>query len=215
MWPDSIRWIDLTQPEFAANLELDIALLDAVVADPRAAALRVWESPRTLVIVGQSNDIAREVNVAACEADGVPILRRRSGGGAVVLGPGCLCYALALPVPKEYATLGVPGVTRAVMQRLADGLSTAQRTVSVAGISDLIVDHRKVSGNAQRWKKSALLHHGTLLYDFDLPRIGRYLQHPSREPDYRAGRPNAEFVCNLPVSRTELVRRLKSTWHAH
>lgn len=203
-----VRFLEVTLPNISDNLDYDAALLDAVDADPQQAALRVWESPAYTVIVGKSNDIAREVNIAACEADGVPILRRPSGGGAVVLGPGCLCFSLALPVPSEFVELGISGVTRAVMQRLADALSSSTQPVIAAGISDLAIGGRKFSGNSQRWKKRAFLHHGTILYDFDLPRISRYLKHPSREPDYRCGRSHPEFVANLPLPYGELVRRI-------
>lgn len=206
--------MDRTLPDLAANLAYDAALLAAVEADPQQAALRIWELPTCAVIVGKSNDIDREVNVGACEADAVPILRRESGGGAVALGPCCLCFSLALPIPAEHADIGISGVTRAVMQRLAAALCSPSQPVVAAGISDLAIGDRKFSGNSQRWKKRAFLHHGTILYDFDLPRISRYLKHPSREPDYRRGRSHVEFVANLPLPRQEVVTAFERTWNA-
>ncbi|OYW18312.1 MAG: hypothetical protein B7Z55_10850 [Planctomycetales bacterium 12-60-4] len=97
MWPTTLRFSDDSRPTPEENLAVDEDLLRAVDANPQAAVLRVWEQSTTAVIVGRSNAIEREVDVAACEADGVPILKRCSGGGAVVLGPGCLCYSLVLP----------------------------------------------------------------------------------------------------------------------
>ena len=49
-----------------------------------------------------------------------------------------------------------------------------------AGISDLAIGGRKFSGSAQQRKRRFLLHHGTLLYGFDIPSIGRYLRLPAR-----------------------------------
>ena len=40
--------------------------------------------------------LAKDVDEPACRADGVPVLRRASGGGTVLLGPGCLCFSLVL-----------------------------------------------------------------------------------------------------------------------
>jgi lipoate-protein ligase A len=65
-----------------------------------------------------------------------------------------------------------------------------------------------VSGNAQQRKARFVLHHGTLLYDFDLSAIGRYLNPPEREPAYRAGRPHDSFLANLPTDANTLRQLL-------
>lgn len=213
MWPSTIRCFELSHADPADNLQTDQALLEAVNADPQAAALRFWESPREVVIVGRSNRIEQEVDVAACAADGVPILRRFSGGGTVLLGPGCLCYTLALPLPPGQ-TRAITVVTAAIMQRLAEAFHTAGLNVSVAGVSDLVYDGRKFSGNAQRWLDRAVLHHGTILYQFDLAKMARYLHLPSRQPAYRAQRAHADFVTNLPLPRGEIMRWIAAAWHA-
>ena len=57
---------------------------------------------------------------------------------------------------------------------------------------------RKICGNAQRWKRRAFLHHGTILYDFDLAKIERYLRLPARQPDYRAGRAHHHAAAACP-----------------
>jgi len=214
MWPTTLRFIDLTHPTPPENLAADQALLDEVEANPALAALRFWESPTDCVIVGRSNVIEREVNVAACEADGVPVLRRMSGGGAVVLGPGCLCYSLALPLP-EHKERNITAITADIMQRLRHAFVTGGWNVEVQGISDLVHNARKFSGNSQRWLRRSLLHHGTVLYDFDLAKIERYLHLPGRQPDYRADRAHAEFVGNLPIGRAELAELLARQWHGN
>ena len=55
--------------------------------------LRFWECDRTAVIVSSLSAVHGEVREDACAEDEVPILRRASGGGAVVVGPGCLSEA--------------------------------------------------------------------------------------------------------------------------
>jgi len=188
--------------------------LDRVDHNPSAAGLCLWEQSTPAVVVGRSNVIEREVDVDACAADHVPIFQRSSGGGTVVLGPGCLCYALLLPISETHRRLGVTAVTADIMQHLAASLSRPGQPVSVQGVSDLVIEDRKFSGNAQRWRRTALLHHGTVLYDFDLERIGRYLRFPSRVPVYRHERSHRDFVCNLNLSRAEIVDRLRRTWNA-
>ena len=65
--------------------------------------------------------------------------------------------------------------------------------ITQAGISDLSLGGRKFSGNAQQRKQTAILHHGTLLYAFDLPSISRYLKQPPRQPEYRGNRDTRTF----------------------
>jgi lipoate-protein ligase A len=80
------------------------------------------------------------------------------------------------------------------------------------GDSDLAIEKRKVSGNAQRRTRSAILHHGTLLYDFDAARAEQLLKPPQREPRYRRGRLDRDFLGNLPLTAKEIRRRLLAAW---
>jgi lipoate-protein ligase A len=57
-----------------------------------------------------------------------------------------------------------------------------------------------------------LLYHGTLLYDFPLPLVSRYLASPPRQPDYREGRDHDGFLTNLPISREELREAICNAW---
>ena len=209
-----LRFLEASVPAVENALALEEGLLAAIDAGESPGTLFVWEWSAPAVIVGRSNALSREVNREACSTDNVPMLRRCSGGGAVVIGRGCLCYALILPIGPEHRTVGISATTRAIMQRTASGFTAAGYNVTVEGISDLAMDGRKFSGNSQRWMRTAMLHHGTILYDFELAQISRYLRFPSRQPDYRADRDHAAFVCNLPVSRTDTIALLKSAWTA-
>src|SRR5436190_1010338 len=91
-----MRLLDLTLPTAAENLALDEALLLAAEEGGAGEVLRLWELPSPAVVVGSGGSVAIDVNAAACEADRVPVLRRASGGGTVLLGPGCLCFSLVL-----------------------------------------------------------------------------------------------------------------------
>lgn len=214
MWPSRRNLQHPSFPTVSDALAAEETHLRLVNEDASQAALWLWESPSYAVVVGRSNVIETEVDVAACQSDGVPILRRISGGGAVVVGPGCLCYALMLPIDEVHRRLGVSAVTADIMQRLATALSTSEQTVEVRGVSDLVVNGRKFSGNSQRWLRNALLHHGTVLYDFDLPLVSRYLRTPSRQPDYRSERPHAEFITSLTLPCEEVASRLTTSWNA-
>ena len=214
LWPAPMSWFDFTLPTLAENLALDDVLLAEVDADPTRGLLRFWELDCHAVVLGRSNRAEIEADLDACRQEHIPVVRRSSGGGAVVIGPGCLAYSLVLPLTDEQRALGVASLTKRLMERIALGLRAVLPGATACGTSDLADDGRKFSGNAQRWLSNAFLHHGTILYDFDLPRIGRYLRTPSRQPDYRDSRDHAAFVTNVDASRETLVGLLATAWQA-
>ena len=70
----------------AAFLASEEALLDAAESGG-PEVLCFWESARPFIVVGFGQSVEREVDLPACRAANVPIVRRHSGGGAVVQGP--------------------------------------------------------------------------------------------------------------------------------
>jgi lipoate-protein ligase A len=209
-----MHFLDLTLPLLTANLALDEALLVGAEAGQIGEVLRLWEWPTPAVVLGAACRLAEDVDESRCRADGVPILRRSSGGGTVLLGKGCLLYSLVLAYERSPALHDIRPSYRYILGRVGEALAGLLPGIEQAGTSDLASEGWKVSGNAQQRKRGHLLHHGTLLYDFDLELMARYLRLPSRQPDYRAGREHRAFVRNLPTDAAELKRRLRAAWDA-
>jgi lipoate-protein ligase A len=208
-----MRFLDRTLPTAAENLALDEALLLQAEAGHGGEILRVWEWPALAVVLGSGCKLAEDVDEAACQADAVPILRRSSGGGTVLLGPGCLCFSLVLAFSRDPMLADVRPSYRFILTRLIEALDVPG--VEQAGISDLALDGRKFSGNAQQRKRNHLLHHGTLLYAFDLGLVGRYLRPPPRQPEYRGQREHAAFLRNLEIPGLDIVQSLRHAWQAN
>jgi lipoate-protein ligase A len=207
--------LDLTLPHPPENLALDEALLLEAEEGLQSAVLRFWMSPRPFVVVGLGAKTAQEANLQACHTRGIPVLRRCSGGGTVVQGPGCLNYSLVLPLSEHEPLQTITGSNQFIMHRHALALSMLTRqTVTVEGHTDLAIDGVKVSGNAQRRLKHHLLFHGTFLLNFDLPLIADLLPNPVLQPAYRRHRPHAEFLRNLNAPETSLKQALIETWQA-
>jgi lipoate-protein ligase A len=207
-----MRCLDLTLPTIEENLALDEALLLEAEADRGGEVLRFWEWPLPAVVLGAGCRVAEDVDDAACQADGVPILRRSSGGGTVLLGEGCLLFSLVL----DYARSPLLGEIRSsycyVLGQNRDALAGILPGIACAGTSDLAADGLKFSGNAQQRKRHHLLHHGTLLHGFRADLLSRYLRLPVRQPEYRAGRDHAAFLRNLPTDAKDLRTRLRGAW---
>jgi len=206
--------LQLTLPTLPENLALDEALLLAAEANTSGEALRLWEWPAPAVVLGSGGRLAEEVDEGRCRTDEVPIFRRASGGGTVLLGRGCLLYSLVLAYKRAPALLEITSSYVYILGRVRDALTALEPGIEKAGVSDLVLEGWKVSGNAQQRKRNFLLHHGTILYRFDLELIGRYLRQPARQPDYRRDRSHGEFVVNLPAGGNELGQRLGEHWQA-
>src|SRR5919109_1663387 len=112
-----VKLLDLTFATPAENLASDEALLDTCDEGSGPEVLRFWEPRQHFVVVGYSNHVEREVNLAACRKLGIPILRRCSGGGAILQGPGCLNYSLILKSGFDPALQTVTGTNRFVLER--------------------------------------------------------------------------------------------------
>ena len=208
-----MRYLPATLRTPAENLALDELLLDSY-----GDCLRIWESPTPLVVMGRSSAVEVEVDTAACERLGVPILRRISGGATIVCGSGCLMYAVTLDLQNRPHLQAVDNCHREVLQPIAEALRCHQASVHIAGTSDLAFSNApgelavKFSGNSLRVTRSRLLYHGTLLYDYDTQLISELLRTPPRRPEYRVERSHAAFVSNLPIDRETLVQALMTAW---
>lgn len=207
--------LDLTLTSPAANLALDEALLLHAEEGAEGEVLRFWMSPQPFVVIGVGARIEREARLTACQDRGIPVLRRCSGGGTVVQGPGCLSYSLILRIPEAGPLSTVQGTNQFIMRRHAYTLSALIKgNLTVEGHTDLAVDGVKVSGNAQRRLRRHLLFHGTFLTGFDLTLITDLLPLPDRQPEYRRQRSHGDFVRNLDVAPERIRNVLLDAWEA-
>lgn len=203
----AITLLDHTAPTPDEDLALDEALLLAAEAGEAGEVLRFWEWPTPAVVLGAGGSVRIDVNEAACRADRVALHRRASGGGTVLLGRGCLLFSLVLAYDRAPELRDVNASYRWVLGRVRDALRPVA-ALDAVGTSDLAWAGRKVSGNAQQRKARFVLHHGSLLYAFDLSAVGRYLNPPERAPAYRAARPHDSFLANLPSDASTLKQLL-------
>lgn len=211
----SMDLLELTLATPEENLALDEALLDeAEAAERPGEVLRLWEPIEPAVILGRSSRLAEEVHASRCARRAIPVLRRASGGTAVVVGPGCLMYAAVLSLRVRPELRLIDQAHRFVLDRIAGEIARYAPLVRCRGTSDLVLGDRKISGNSVRVKRDHLLYHGTLLYNFPIDLIEDCLPQPPREPEYRQGRPHPLFLTNLPISRDDLERALIAAFGA-
>jgi len=210
-----MRYLDLTLETPQQNLACDEALLDLCEDDGEREILRCWEPREHFVVLGYSSARAADVDLAACRRQGIPVLRRCSGGGTVLQGPGCLNFSLILQLTRSQPLGTIAGATRFVLTRHKEALEALLgSTVDLQGFSDLALKALKCSGNAQRRKRRCVLMHGTFLLDLDVALMERLLPVPSRQPPYRKNRSHAAFLTNLHLISEAVKAQLQQIWGA-
>ena len=199
---------DLTLATPEENLALDEALLeDAEAAGPREA-LRLWESPEPLVVLGRSSQArARGESGLLPTSKAFACCVAASGGAAIVAAPGSLMYAVVLSYELRPALRSLDEAHRFVLETTLAALRPLVPGIARQGTSDLTLGRLKFSGNSVRCKRRHFLYHGTLLYDFDAALVDRCLAMPPRQPEYRENRAHSSFVANLPIERQRVTRR--------
>lgn len=195
-------------------MSIDIPILKYVL-DGGSSAFCVWEPKFSLVVIGRGGSEDLEVKTDNCLKDGVPVFRRKTGGGTVVLMPGVLVFSLAKRVGKdlvirEYAEQ----VNNQVMKFLS---GRGIKDLSVRGISDICVGNKKIMGSGMFRRKKILFFQGSILVDPDISLMDRYLKTPPKQPDYRENRGHADFTSTLRQhglqdSTKELVFKMREFW---
>ena len=139
-----MRYLDLTLPTLAENLALDEALLEeAETAAQPLETLRLWEARQHAVVIGRSSRMAVEVRGDVCRELNVPVLRRISGGAAVVVGPGCLMYAVVLSLRLRPQLRSIDQAHAQVLGTIAAALRPSVPGLTLRGICDLAIGEQE------------------------------------------------------------------------
>jgi lipoate---protein ligase len=202
---------NLSFPDPQANLNYDEELLRRAEKGGGGECLRFWESPVPFVVLGRTGIIEDDVELAATKQDDVPVLRRSSGGGTVLQGPGCLNFAVVLAMKRHSDLVSIHRSYAFILNKVILAVKKLGIEPEFRPVSDLVLmpTEKKFSGNAQRRGRKFILHHGTILYDLDLPLMDRYLKMPKKMPDYRAHRPHTDFVSNIPADPQQFREALQ------
>ncbi len=184
--------LDAARLDGAANMALDQALLDAMEAQLAAGkrlpppVLRLYGWEPVAVSIGRHQAMERACDLDACLAHGVDVVRRPTGGRAV-LHDDELTYAVVAPATGRFGGTGVTQASEAIASALLLGLrrlgieaskergrpGTTPREgacFASASRSEIVADSRKLCGSAQRRSRAAVLQHGSLPLAFDVDR---------------------------------------------
>lgn len=190
------RWllIDDGPASGAENMARDEHLLARAGAAPGAPVLRLYSFRPPAITIGYHQRPERAIDFAAARADGVDVVRRVTGGRAL-LHDGELTYCVVSPLSAPRAPISTE-----LYLRISEALAGALRSIGVrAEVSrgapgramgaaapcllsttrwELTARGRKIAGSAQRSMRGAVLQHGSILLTDASARIERYARSP-------------------------------------
>ncbi len=153
------------------SLAFYLAMEEFVAGRIEDESFFVWRVAPT-VIIGRNQDLEAEVNLDYCSRHGVHIVRRKSGGGCVYSDMGNIMVSY----------ISGRGVVSAVFDRYLSAMTACLCSLGLdaekSGRNDILVDGRKVSGNAFHQLPDRSIVHGTLLYDTDFEALEEAIRPP-------------------------------------
>lgn len=137
-----------------------------------------WDPPA--VSIGYFQGIEQEVDLAKCAQMGVDVVRRLTGGGAV-FHEAELTYSLILPEKSKVVSHDILESYGQICGFVVEGLRKLGLPAEFKPINDIIVNGRKISGNAQTRRGGMILQHGTVLLDVDVKKMFSLLKVPDEK----------------------------------
>ena len=171
------RIIDTGVREGRANIAFDPALIELRQQDKVPDTIRFMRFPPT-ALIGRHQDLSREVNLDYCNEDGVGVVRRVTGGGAIYLDEGQLGWELVF----HRASLGIanlPDLAAAICNAAAAGLRKLGVKAKFRPRNDIEVDGRKISGTGGFFDGDILIYQGTVLVDMNPAQMVKALNIPA------------------------------------
>ena len=157
--------VSTTDPTF--NLALEEYVFEKMPRDREY--FLTWRNDNA-IIIGHHQNTAAEINESFVKEKNIKVVRRLSGGGAVYHDLGNLNFTFIVDAqPGQKVDL------RKFCQPIADTLCNLGAKAEVDGRNDILIDGKKVSGNAQYVRQGRVMHHGTILFDSDMSVLGQAL----------------------------------------
>jgi len=203
---------DISFSNAQENVYYDRTLLELAEAGSTGEVLRFWESQNFFIVLGKTSKLEEDIKINEVRKDNLEIIRRASGGGTVLQGPGCLNYSFILSYEKNPLLKNIRKSYEVILNKICDSLNKLGIEAKFEPISDITLNGRKFSGNAQKRYRRYMLHHGTILYNFSIEKIEKYLKMPKDEPPYRKGRSHSDFLVNINAEPHHIKQVISSAF---
>jgi lipoate-protein ligase A len=178
------------------NPWFNLATEDWIFKDlnPDTHVLFLWRNQET-VVIGRFQNPWTECRVKDMDDDGVILARRQSGGGAVFHDLGNTNFTFLSSKENYSKEANTRIITNAIKQFGIDAYASGRNDILITHPEDK--SERKISGSAFKEKKDRSFHHGTLLIDADLTKLGNYLNPDKKKLEAKGIKSVRSRVANL------------------
>jgi len=196
------------------NFYIDDLVMDRMLQGSEYAC-EIYKAHRIEVVLGRSSKIEEDVMVETCADDGIPLSRRRGGGGTVVLSPGTVILSIAGRSTLQYHLREHMNAVNRIIVDTLEQLGVDSPVIR--GISDITLGMKKILGSSLYRRKDLVLYQGSLLVNPDLSLMKRYLKQPRKQPAYRKDRSHEDFVTSLhnegyEIPKVEIIDKLREAF---
>lgn len=186
------------------NMAKDCALLACSSEKEFLPTLRFYSWQPAALTIGYFQKIEEELNEEVCKKENVPIIRRITGGGAV-FHQHEITYSVIIPLSHKLANSKILDSYKILSDPIVETLKSYNLNASFEGINDIVVDDKKISGNAQTRRMGGVLQHGTILLDLETDKMFNYLKVPTEKSKVKSNAKPASRVTALKYLLGEKV----------
>lgn len=175
------RLLDTGARSASENMALDEVLLELKAQGKIPHTLRFLQFSKPSVLVGHHQSVEEEVRLDYCEAKGIEINRRLTGGGALYWGKAELGWEIYISKKDHRLPSRIEDLYRKMGEASANGLRRLGIKAHFRPRNDVEVGGRKISGTGGTELSGAILFQGTILVDFDVDEMLRALRIPTEK----------------------------------
>lgn len=160
----------------AMQMALDEVLTYRVGRGERPPTLRFWEWTAPAVVIGRFQSLRNEVDLEEANRYGITVVRRITGGGAMLTEPGrVITYSIYAP-PELVAGISFQESYAFLDAWVVEALRALGIDAWYQPINDITSANGKIGGAAQARRHGAVLHHTTMAYDIDPEKVPRVIR---------------------------------------
>ena len=197
---------------FDSNLDpyFNLAAEEYLLKNFTEPVFRLWRNS-ACVVIGKYQNAYSEINVEYVRENGIKVVRRLTGGGAVFHDPGNINFTFIDARREDEDT---SEMFRRFTSPIVEALKAKGIDARLSGRNDLLIGERKFSGNALCVDRNRVLQHGTLLFNSSMAKLGAALKNRSIKYSDKAVKSNVSRVTNIsehleePLTAEEFMKYL-------
>lgn len=161
----------------------------------KGSSVLVWIPDKTYVILGQRDKPEDALNESKVLENNAVVMQRPSGGHSVVLSPRMIVVSM---ISFSHSLTAIKSFFYDCNMKIISALEAqGVKNLSIQGISDIVLNDRKIVGSSMYKGKDFLFFHAVINIGESSDYISQFLKHPATEPEYRKKRNHKEFVSSL------------------